>query len=198
MQITRTTRRAAFTLLTAVGAVVIWAWQDGALAQMAGHGHGMHQHGAGGMMGHDMANMPGLRGLDATDQESAELAVMFQNFTKMSRTVENLPNGIRTVTGASDPEVMDALMSHVAGMIARVEQGRDPQIFIQSPTLDIFFARGGKLNTVIDYTDAGIVVTQTSTDPELVAALHAHAAEVTAMVDRGMAAVHEMMMGARP
>lgn len=150
------------------------------------------------MMGHDMANMPGLRGLDATDEESAELAVMFQNFATISRTVENLPDGIRTVTGASDPEVMDALVSHVAGMIARVEQGRDPQIFIQSPTLDVFFARGDTLDTVIDYTDAGIVVTQTSTDPLLVAALHAHAAEVTAMADRGMAAVHEMMMGGKP
>ena len=89
-------------------------------------------------------------------------------------------------------------LSHVAGMIARVEQGRDPQIFIQSPTLDVFFARGDTLETVIDYTDAGIVVTQTSTDPLLVAALHAHAAEVTAMADRGMAAVHEMMMGGKP
>ncbi|WP_439137188.1 hypothetical protein [Roseicyclus sp.] len=185
-------------LAVALGAGLALLWQGGALAQMAGHGHGMHQHGAGGMMGHDMANMPGLRGLDATDQETAELAVMFQNFTTISRTVENLPDGIRTVTGSSDPAVMDALIAHVAGMIARVEQGRDPQIFIQSPTLDIFFARGDRLDTVIDYTDAEIIVTQTSTDPTLVAALHAHAAEVSAMADRGMAAVHEMMMATRP
>lgn len=195
---TRSPRRAAVVLLAAFGGLAIWAWQDGALAQMMGHGHGMHQHGAGGEMAHDMANMPGLRGLDATPEESAELAVMFQNFTAISRTVENLPDGIRTVTGSNDPMVMDALTAHVAGMIARVEQGRDPQIFIQSPTLDIFFARGDRLETVIDYTDAGIVVAQTSTDPELVAALHAHAAEVSAMADRGMAAVHEMMMGTRP
>ena len=194
----RPARRAALALLATLGALSVWAWQDGALAQMAGHGHGMHQHGAGGMMGHDMTNMPGLRGLDATPEESAELAVMFQNFTAISRTVENLPDGIRTVTGSSDPMVMDALTAHVAGMIARVEQGRDPQIFIQSPTLDIFFARGDRLETVIDYTDVGIVVTQTSTDPELVAALQAHAAEVTAMADRGMAAVHEMMMATNP
>jgi hypothetical protein len=192
------TRRTALSVLAALGAVAVWAWQDGALAQMAGHGHGLHQHGAGGMMGHDMANMPGLRGLDATPEESAELAVMFQNFTAITRTVENLPDGIRTVTGSADPAVMDALVSHVAGMIGRVEQGHDPQIFIQSPTLDIFFARGDRLTTIIEVTEEGIVVIQTTDDPELVAALHTHAAEVTAMVDRGMAAVHEMMMGARP
>lgn len=192
------TRRTALFLLAALGTVTVWAWQDGALAQMAGHGHGLHQHGAGGMMGHDMATMPGLRGLDASPEESAELAVMFQNFTAITRRVETLPDGIRTVTGSEDPAVMDALISHVAGMIGRVEQGRDPQIFIQSPTLDIFFARGDRLNTIIDITEEGIVVIQTTDDPELVAALHSHAAEVTAMVDRGMAAVHERMMGMRP
>ena len=43
-------------------------------------------------------------------------------------------------------------------------------------------------------TDEGIVVVQTSDDPEMVEALHTHAAEVSAMADRGMQAVHEMMM----
>ena len=43
-------------------------------------------------------------------------------------------------------------------------------------------------------TEAGIVVTQTSEDPDLVAAFQTHAAEVTVMVDRGMEAVHERMM----
>ena len=37
-------------------------------------------------------------------------------------------------------------------------------------------------------------MTQTSDDPELVAALHTHAAEVSDMAARGMQAVHEMMM----
>lgn len=144
--------------------------------------------------GHDMTNMPGLRGVDATPEESAELAVMFNNFETITRTVEELPNGIRTVTASSDPEVMDTLVSHVVGMIARVEDARDPQILIQSPTLDIFFERPEAITTDIEVTEEGIVVTQTSDDPEMVAALHTHAGEVSAMADRGMDAVHEMMM----
>jgi hypothetical protein len=146
------------------------------------------------MMQHDMTNMPGLRGLDATPEESAELAVMFKNFQLIDRTVENLPNGIRTVTNSTDDEVMANLVSHVVGMIDRVEEGRDPQIFIQSPTLDIFFLRGDRIDTQIDVTDEGIVVIQTSDDPELVEALQVHAAEVTDMADRGMEAVHDAMM----
>lgn len=154
--------------------------------------HG-HMHGADGT-GHDEVNMPGLRGLNATPQESAELAVMFRNFQTLSREVENLPDGIRTVTRSSDPVVMEALVSHVVGMIARVEAGDDPQIMIQSPTLDIFFLRGDRIETEVEVTDAGIVVIQTSDDPELVTALQVHAGEVSAMADRGMMAVHEMMM----
>lgn len=165
-----------------------------AFAQAAGHGGGMHGHGGGGMMRHDMTNMPGLRGLDATPEESAELAVMFNNFETFTRSVENLPNGIRTVTSSSDDVVMANLVSHVTGMINRVEEGRDPQIFIQSPTLDVFFLKGDGIETEIEITDEGIVVVQTSDDPELVTALQVHAAEVSDMAKRGMAAVHDAMM----
>jgi len=166
------------------------------VAQMQGHGNGGqhgHGHGADGT-GHDEVNMPGLRGENATKQESTELAVMFRNFHLIDRTVENLPNGIRTVTGSTDPAVMEVLVSHVTGMINRVEEGDDPKIFIQSPTLDVFFLRGEGIETEIDVTETTIVVTQTSTDAELVTALQVHAAEVSDMADRGMQAVHEMMM----
>lgn len=182
-----------------VGALALTQLPERAFGQMmmrggamAGHGMGAGMHSAAGP--HDEVNMPGLQGLNATPEESAELAAMFRNFDKLSRTVENLPNGIRTITTASDPELMDVLVSHVTGMIGRVEAGDDPQIFIQSPTLDIFFARGDRIDTDIEVTDAGIVVVQTSDDPEVVTALHTHAAEVSDMAQRGMAAVHEMMM----
>lgn len=150
-------------------------------------------HGANGQ-GHDMVGMPGLRGANATVEESAELAVMFRGFRTMTREVERLPNGIRTVTRSSDPLVMDALVSHTVGMIDRVGQQDDPQIIIQSPTLDIFFARGDQILSEVEVTEDGIFVVQTSDDPAIVEALYTHADEVTAMVERGMHAVHEMMM----
>ena len=151
-------------------------------------GHGAHG------TGHDEVNMPGLRGQNATSQESAELGVLFRGFQTITRDVTNLPDGIRTITKSSDEAVMQALVSHVIGMIDRVETGDDPEIMIQSPTLDIFFSRGQAITTKIDITDDGIVVTQTSDDSQLVDALQKHAAEVSDMADRGMQAVHEMMM----
>lgn len=160
-------------------------------AQM--RGKGMHGHGADGT-GHDMVNMPGLRGLDATDEESAELTVMFRNFDRITRTVTNLPNGIRTLTAAKDPDLLAVVVSHVTGMLQRVEEGRDPKVRIQSPTLDILFERRERIKTDIKMTDDGILVIQTSNDLEVVQALQTHAAEVSDMVDRGMEAVHEAMM----
>lgn len=174
--------------LMVVGIGTVWA-------QSAQHGmeQGMHGHGADGT-GHDIVTMPGLRGLNASPEESAELAVMFRSFETITRDVVNLPDGIRTVTRSSDAAVMDALVSHVFGMIGRVETGDDPQIFIQSPTLDLFFLQGNTIVTEIAITEAGIEVVQTSDDPEMVTALQVHAKEVSDMADRGMQAVHEMMM----
>ena len=154
---------------------------------------GGKMHGADGS-GHDEVNMPGLRGINATGEEFAELAAIFRNFETITREVINLPNGIRTATRSSDEDVMNLLVSHVLGMIRRVEEGDDPQIEIQSPTLDILFVQGKEIKTDIDVTDEGIVVTQTSDNPELVAALQKHAIEVSAMADHGMEAVHKMMM----
>ncbi len=122
------------------------------------------------------------------------MQTLFRNFTLMDREVINIENGIFTVTTTNDPETYSALVSHVTGMIARVEAQDDPQVIIQSPTLDVFFMRGTEIDTEIEVTDDGIAVTQTSTDPALVSALQRHAAEVSDMVNRGMHAVHERMM----
>lgn len=173
---------AGIALLVIGGLAFTFAQSNGHV----GHGAGMHQH--------DEATMPGLIGENASAEESAEIALMFRNFDTITREVENLPNGIRTVTRSSDVAVMDALVGHSVGMIDRVGQRDDPKIRIQSPTLDIFFLHGDEILSNVEMTDDGLVVIQTSENPEIVAALQTHAAEVTQMADRGMAAVHEMMM----
>ena len=105
--------------------------------------HGMAGHHGAGMQHHG-ANMPGLRGENATAEESAELALLFRSFDTITREVEHLPNGIRTVTRSTDRAVMDELVNHSVGMIDRVGRMDDPQILIQSPTLDIFFLHGNE------------------------------------------------------
>ena len=190
------TRRAIIAVVAVVAAIggsYVALQASGVMPMHGNHAGQGHMNGADGT-GHDEVNMPGLRGENATPEESAELAVMFRNFETLSREVTNLDNGIRTVTRSSDPVVMENLVSHVTGMIGRVANLDDPKIIIQSPTLDIFFVRGENIQSDISVTEDGIVVVQTSDDPEVVAALQIHAAEVSAMAERGMQAVHEMMM----
>ncbi len=183
----------AVVLARAVGAGGMYVAMSRGYNPMDHHRRGMDHHG-GGMSQHDEVNMPGLRGEDATPEESAELAVLFRNFDTITREVENLPNGIRTVTRSSNPAAMDALVSHSVGMIDRVVQLDDPKIMIQSPMLDAFFLHGKDIVSDVSVEDERLVVVQTSDNPEMVAALQTHAAEVTDIADRGMQAVHEMMM----
>ena len=186
---------ATLVLFGLIGSGGLLYVRGSAVMQIMDHAGGVHVHGQDGS-GHDEINMPGLKGENATPEESAELAAMFRSFKTLSRQVTNLPDGIRTVTRSSDPAVMANLVSHVSGMIGRVQNRQDPKIIIQSKTLDIFFARGQDITSSIEVTDEGIVVLQTSKDPEVVAALHTHAAEVSDMAARGMQAVHERMMKA--
>jgi hypothetical protein len=143
---------------------------------------------------HDEVNMPGLQGKDTTENEVDDLKTIFKNHKQITRTVENISNGITTTTETTDDKLRDALVSHAVAMVARLEEKRDPKIIIQSPTLDKLFAESDAIQTNITMTELGIVVTQTSTNPIVVKALQTHAAEVSDMARRGMEAVHERML----
>ena len=166
----------------------------GTLAVTAGLGtfvlsQGMHGHGGG----HGMMHM--LQGENTEPHEVEELRAMFMNHRAITRSVTNLPNGIETLTETSDPALAELLVSHVVGMIRRIEDNNDPKVPIQSPTLDILFANRALITTSLMPTETGIKVIQTSDDAATVAALQKHAAEVSDLADRGMRAVHEQMMG---
>jgi hypothetical protein len=148
---------------------------------------------ATGAMQHDEVNMPMLNGVDTTESEMSELKALFQNHKDITRSVELLPNGIKTLTETKDEELRAALVGHSAGMITRVEQGKNPQIPIQSLTLKTLFEGRNTIVTEIEITDYGIAIIQTSTDPKVVAALQEHALEVSDLAERSMEAVHEQM-----
>jgi hypothetical protein len=150
------------------------------------------QHGPG--FGAGRMGMMGMGHRSATMTERRQIHDMFMSHDKIRRTVTNLPDGIRTVTESDDPELAAVIASHVAGMIERVREGRDPKLPIQSPTLETIFRNRDKIRTTIEATPTGIVVVQTSGDPETVSALQTHAAEVGDLVKRGMIAAHEGMM----
>jgi hypothetical protein len=114
------------------------------------------------------------------------------NNARIKRSVTNLPDGIRTITESDDPQVAQAIKAHVSSMSQRLTDGREFNIF--STTLPLLFANADKIRSTVELTPSGAVVTRTSTDPRVVAALQGHAAEVTELVDEGMVAMRRGMM----
>ena len=166
------------------------AAHHGNASHLKGHGEGAHGEGA---HIHDEVNMPGLQGKDTTDQEVNDLKEIFRSHQGITREVTNLINGIVTTTEAEDEQLREAIVSHVSMMVTRLEEGKNPEVFIQSPTLDALFGVYEDIDTEIEMTDKGVKVIQTSSNPEAVRLLQTHAAEVSDMAKRGMQAVHERM-----
>jgi hypothetical protein len=149
-----------------------------ALAQESGFDRGA------GMMRHESGTMEQMRTIHD----------LLANHDRIRRTVTNLPDGIRTVTESDDPRIARLLKEHVAGMGQRVAAGSDPGLPMESPALRAIFRNYGSIRTTTEQTATGVIVVQTSSDPKTVTLLQQHAAEVTGLVNGGMAALHARMM----
>jgi hypothetical protein len=160
---------------------------SGAVQQPSAPGRAMNGNGPGMMMmqgGHDAGAMAQMR----------DIHELFANHDRMTRTVTNLPDGIRTVTESNDPQVAKLITDHVASSRKQVETGIDPGLPIESPALRAIYAHYDKIVTTVEATEKGVMVVQTSTDAQVVAALQQHAAEVTEFINDGMAAMRKAMM----
>lgn len=175
------------------------------LAQTGGMGPGMmHGMGPGMMRGVDHGAATGGHGpmagpvamLTRQDEGSAAdmglVQELVMNHAQIKRTVTNLPDGIKTVTESDDPQVAQTIKAHVASMSQRLKDGREFNIF--STTLPVLFENRDKIKSVVEVTEKGSVVTRTSTDAKVVAALQGHAAEVTELAQEGPMAMMRGMM----
>jgi len=156
-------------------------------AHPGGMGPGMMGFGMGGPM------MGRMQQGDASFADDMRLVhAMLFDHDKIKRTVTDLPDGIRTATESDDPGVARAIQAHVASMENRLKDGRIFNLF--SPTIPVLFDSRDKIKTAVEMTERGAIVTQTSGDAKVVAALQAHAVEVSELARDGMAA---MMRAAR-
>lgn len=145
-------------------------------------------------MGMGMGMMSGAMRSDPA--AAADLGLVHQllaGHQSIKRSVTRLPDGIRTVTESDDPQVVQTLKAHVASMEKRLREGREFNLF--SKTIPVLFQNRDKIVTRVESTAKGIVIRQTSTDPEVVAALQAHADEVSELARDGMVAMMRGMHG---
>jgi hypothetical protein len=168
----------------ALAAAAVYAHPDG---MEGGMGPGMMRGmGPGGPMGGRMQHDEAF----AADMRLVHEMLAYHE--RINRTVTNLPNGISTVTESDDAQVAQFIEGHVASMEKRLYEGRVFNLF--SPTLPVLFENKDKIRTKIETTGKGVIVIQTSDDAQVVAALQAHALEVSELARDGMVA---MMRNAR-
>jgi hypothetical protein len=152
---------------------------------------------AGAQAGRGMGMGRGMMGMAPDSTTMAQMLVIHELVVahqRITRTVTNLPNGVRTVTTSDDPGVAKRIKDHVLTMDQRVRKGDDPGLPMESPALRAIFLARDRIDTRTDTVPAGVIVVQTSSDSAVVAALQQHAAEVTDLVARGMAAMRDAMM----
>ncbi len=186
-------------IVISVAAAAVFA-ATAAMAQSTPRGPGANQHDHGSA-GHESMMRQGMgpgmgRGpvgmLTTQDANSATDMGITMNLvhenTKIRRTVTRLPDGIKTITESDDPKIAQDIKAHVASMSGRLDSGKEFNIF--STTLPVIFDNAKNIKSTIEYTAKGAVVTRTSKDPKVAAALQAHANEVTELVKEGPVAFH--------
>ncbi|HVC76491.1 MAG TPA: hypothetical protein VND96_08235 [Candidatus Micrarchaeaceae archaeon] len=177
---TRITRRAAIGLLGAGGALLGLGLAGGyllrdALKSIAGGGMGT------GMMG------------SATQADMSSYMNLFDRHTEIRRTVEVIDGGVRTTTESDAPDLIELLQTHVSSMYAHLSQ--HAEVTCMSSSLPTLFRNSAGYRRELTLTAKGVVVTETSSDPELTNAIRAHAQEVSGFVRDGMPAMMQGMMG---
>jgi hypothetical protein len=194
----KNTNRIAIAVATALAfaAAAVYA-QSTTSGQGMGHNHGtaghgqMMRQGMGMGMGAGMGSGP-VGMLTTQDANSAADMAVSMNLvhenTKIRRSVTRLSDGIRTVTESDDPKIAQDIKTHVASMSGRLKDGKEFNIF--STTLPVIFDNAKNIKSVVEFTDKGAIVTRTSTDAKVVAALQGHADEVTELVKEGPVAFH--------
>lgn len=133
----------------------------------------------------------GMMGVSPTDM--SRYMEMFNRHNELTRTVEEIPDGIRTTTQSNSPELADQLKAHVSSMYAHLEQGGE--VMCMSDSLPALFRRADGYRRQLTFTPTGVIAEETADDPQLVAAIRAHAQEVTGFVRDGMPSMMRGMMG---
>ncbi|BBZ45244.1 hypothetical protein [Mycobacterium parmense] len=118
---------------------------------------------------------------------------MFNRHTEITRTVEEIPGGVRTTTQSGSPDLAAQLHAHVSSMYSHLDQGTE--VMCMSRSLPTLFRSAGGYRRQLTLTPTGVIAEETSADPAITDAIRAHAAEVTGFVQDGMPAMMRGMMG---
>lgn len=149
------------------------------------------EHSMQGMMGPTPSRMGGGM-MNVSQSDMRTYMDMFDHHAEIRRHVEELPNGIRTVTESDNPRIAGLLHAHVSDMYRHVEAGQE--VRCMSNSLPTMFRNARRYRRRLELTQEGVAVVETSSDPTVLAAIRRHADEVSGFVREGMPAMMRGMM----
>lgn len=140
----------------------------------------------GDMMDRTMPDWMMSSGMDSQMmQDMPVIHSLLSHHAEIRRKVEDLPNGVRTVTTSQDPEVAKLIRAHVWQMKARMKEGRP--IRQMDPVFRELFRHHKNVRLAPKEVPGGIQVTETSDDPQVVLLIRQHAHQaVSGFVRYGM------------
>jgi len=138
-----------------------------------------------GMMSGDMMGA-------ATAGDMRSYMELFQHHATIRRKVEHVSGGVRTLTESDDPHIAALLQAHVSAMYTHLTAHQEVQCM--SATLPVMFRNSTQYQRRLELTPRGVAVVETSSNPQLVDTIRAHAREVTGFVEQGMPAMMRSMM----
>lgn len=138
---------------------------------------------------------PGSMGRERgmSDDEHGAIFDLLGGHDAIARKVEELPDGVRTTTTTTKPELVETLRTHVRQMTRRLEQGRPVRMW--DPVFRGVFAHADEIEVAMKDVAGGMEVTETSKNPSVVVLIRAHAAKVSDFVARGHAAARPPWAG---
>jgi hypothetical protein len=130
-----------------------------------------------------------------SDIEHKHVRALLGDHQHIKRTVEEIAGGVKTTTTTDRPELVATLQAHVREMVNRIKTGRPVRLW--DPVFRDVFDRAGKIEISEQELPDGIVVTETTTDDEVVPMIRAHARSVSEFVAQGRDAAAPPWAGVR-
>lgn len=150
----------------------------------SGMSHGMMGGSSNGMTG---GSMMGGGMMNVSQHDMSVYMEMFDHHREIRRKVEHLANGVRTTTESDNVRIVQLLHEHVPSMYQHVDGGQE--VRCMSDSLPIMFRNASKYQRHLELTPKGVSVTETTSDPVVLAAIRRHADEVSGFVREGMPAM---------
>lgn len=119
----------------------------------------------------------------AKEHDQAVGHQLFDRHAGTQRTVEKLPDGIRTLTVSSDPVTVSLLHDHVSAMESRMRQGLVMRRW--DPFFPELFRHADEIRQRIENQPDGVRVEAHSDNPYVVQLLYLHADAVSDFAKRG-------------